>query len=610
MGDNANAVGPETQLPDLFRTHPETRAIFNRHGLRGCGGQHGPAESVGFFAEAHGLDTERMLAEIRQVISDPAARQAARDQLAADRRPHLGDTIYQPFFLAGLAVIVSVGAAWGTWLLVEIGRAESFTGISIHEVNAHGHAQIMGWVGLFIMGFAYQAFPRMWQVNLPAPRVALLTLGLLLVGMAFRCTAMAAAGASWSVGVHRIGAAAEVVAAAGFVGLVVTTFARSKVQWTPYLGFVFTALACFLIQAIYSAWHMDRLLTAPTRETLLYQLRVYQGSLRDLQIHGMGMLMILGVGIRRFPTFFDLPEISPRRGWTAFGILLTALVSEVALMLAYQASGDHRLAAALLAPWLMLPVGAATAIWPWRLWRRLPASVAHDRSGKFVRAAFAWLFVSLAMLVLLPVYQAVSGIPFSHAYYGAVRHAITVGFISMMIVGMASRVAATLRGFAPERLPGLWFTFIVLNVGCFWRVVSQVLTDSLPGFYTVIVVSGALEWTALTLWACHLCALMRGWGRYADVSPTEPAAAESAAESEWGPIPSQIEPGHRVAAVLTWHPELEEVFFEHGFEMLRNPMLRNTVAREVSLQQVCLMRGVNLDQFLEALRAKRTHRTN
>ena len=42
----------------------------------------------------------------------------------------------------------------------------------LHEVNAHGHAQIFGWVALFIMGFAYQAFPRFRHTRLWRPALA------------------------------------------------------------------------------------------------------------------------------------------------------------------------------------------------------------------------------------------------------------------------------------------------------------------------------------------------------------------------------------------------------------------------------------------------------
>ena len=51
--------------------------------------------------------------------------------------------------------------------------------------------------------------------------------------------------------------------------------------------------------------------------------------------------------------------------------------------------------------------------------------------------------------MLLPAFAADSEavqIGFSHAYYGAIRHAITVGFVSLMIVGVASKVTPTLNG--------------------------------------------------------------------------------------------------------------------------------------------------------------------
>ncbi len=68
-------------------------------------------------------------------------------------------------------VVLTAGAVWGAILLLRIGLSQSFTAISIHEINAHGHAQIFGWVGLFVMGFAYQAFPRfkhtgLWRADL------------------------------------------------------------------------------------------------------------------------------------------------------------------------------------------------------------------------------------------------------------------------------------------------------------------------------------------------------------------------------------------------------------------------------------------------------------
>jgi len=159
-------------------------------------------------------------------------------------------------------------------------------------------------------------------------------------------------------------------------------------------------------------------------------------------------------------------------------------------------------------PWLMLAIGCAMVAGPWRLWRPLPVS---DRSGKFVRAAYTWLAVSLVMLLLLPVYQIASEIKFSHAYYGAIRHAMTVGFISLMIMGMAAKVVPMLSGRNPRELPALWGPFILVNAGCFLRVSTQTLTDWHHGFFAVVGVSGILEVAGLAWWGAGLVrAMARG----------------------------------------------------------------------------------------------------
>jgi len=587
---SSDQISPETPLPELFQNYPETRVVFNRWGLRGCGGEGGPAESVDFFARAHGVDRDQLIGELERVINDPLARQAALTQLHEDNRPLLSDAIYRPFFLAGLAIILTLGAAWGAFLLVRIAVAGAFTSLSVHEVNAHGHAQVMGWVGLFIMGFAYQAFPRMWHVSLPRPQWAIASWAAMLVGICCRSAAMMLTGTVWAIPVHSLGIACEVFAVVTFVLLLGSAFAASRQTVRPYIAFAFAALGFFVVQTVYSGWHIHQLMVAESRDALLAQIATFQGPLRDMQIQGMAMLMIFGVSIRMFPAIFGLPEIADRRAWVAFFILLAAIILEVGLFITYRL-GDVRLAAAsLLLPWLLLPVGAALIVGPWRLWRPLPKPGRDDRSGKFIRVAFLWLFVSFAMLLLLPVYRSVSGIPFSHAYYGATRHAITVGFISLMIVGVAAKVVPTLRGVPSERLPRLWLPFILINAGCALRVALQIGTDWSDMPYRLIGLTGALEWTGLAIWAGHLAAIMLGWGRYGN-----------AGKATWGPAPEQIEGEHRVAAALAWDPLLEDVFVRYGFDLIRNPLLRNTVARQVTLRQACRMKNVDEVDFLVAL---------
>lgn len=71
--------------------------------------------------------------------------------------------VYPRFFLVAICITLTAGSTWGAWLLLRIARARDFSAPSIFEINAHGQAQIYGWMGLFILGFALQMFPSFWE---------------------------------------------------------------------------------------------------------------------------------------------------------------------------------------------------------------------------------------------------------------------------------------------------------------------------------------------------------------------------------------------------------------------------------------------------------------
>jgi hypothetical protein len=587
-------VTPQTMLPDLLAAHPHTRAVFDRYGLRGCGGRLGPVESLRFFARAHGVDEDQLLREVNVAIASPAggaptALTAAPDAPAAHAdggaAATIADTLYRRFFTAGIVAILTVGATWGAYLLWRIGFAGDFTGISIHDVNAHGHAQIFGWVGLFIMGFAYQAFPRMWHSTLAAPRLAVAVFMLMLVGIVTRTAGMTLAGSTAAaLPLAMFGGACEIAAVAAFIAQLLLTFHRAAVKIEPYLGFIFLALAWFMLSTLASVWHTWNTMTAPDHEALLGFIATFQAPLRDLQIHGLALFMILGVSLRMLPGLFDAPRTGDARAWAGLAVLTLAVIGEVHFFIEFRYSDDHRAAAMLIVPWLMLLVGVGLIALPWRLWRPLPDG---DRSAKFIRAAYGWLTVSLLMLLALPVYQLISNIPFSHAYYGAIRHAVTVGFISLMIMGFAAKVVPTLNGADTRTLTPLWGPFILVNLGCFLRVSLQTLTDWHSGFFPVVGISGVLEVTGLAWWGLNLIGVMRR-GRHESDMLLRPA-------------PAWIEPTHTVADVLAWFPQTEPLFVEHGFAAVRNPVLRRTVARAMTIGRACAMHGVDGQTFIRRL---------
>jgi len=346
------AIGPETMLPDLFAAYPQTRAVFDRYGLRGCGGTRGPVESLRFFARTHAVNETQLLQQVRQA----AAGDAPVAPLAADP---VADTIYRRFFLGGIAAILTVGAVWGAWLLWKIGILGSFTAVSIHEVNAHGHAQIFGWVILFIMGFAYQALPRMWHTTLPAPRLAAGVFAAMFLGVAVRTTGMAMAHSGmWATTAAMTGAAVQILAIVVFCAQVFVAFRRSGKRVQPYIAIIGAGLAWMLIQALFGTWHTWNTMTAPTREQMLHYVATYQAVLRDLQIHGLALFMILGVSLHMLPALFNVPHTPARRAWLGWAVLMLAVIGESVLFLVYRFTESTMWAATLMLPWLMLARGA------------------------------------------------------------------------------------------------------------------------------------------------------------------------------------------------------------------------------------------------------------
>ena len=304
-------IDPLCLLPELLREHPEVRPVLDRHGLQGCGGPDGPYETIRYFARAHGIDEPRLIAEMRGAI--------ARPETAGPRAaPGVADTIYRRYFTAGIVVALTAGATWGAWLLWRIGLGGSFQGASIQSVNAHGAAQIYGWVGLFIMGFAYQAFPRIWHTPLVAPRLAVATFLLMLVGLVARTIGAVSVGA-WpgALSLTVVGGLLQALAVLVFAGQVLATFRRSGQRLEPYVGFVMLALLWFALSSVFSVWHTWHTLTAGSEEALIWAVATYQAPLRDLQIHGLALFMILGVSIRMLPGLYNVPKVADRRAWWA-----------------------------------------------------------------------------------------------------------------------------------------------------------------------------------------------------------------------------------------------------------------------------------------------------
>lgn len=149
------SITPDNLIPDILAQFPACRAVLDKYGMRGCGGPLGPHETVRFFAEAHGVNTGQLLREL-----NAAARSLQNASSVQTYTETTADRIYRPFFKTAILVTLTAGCTWGAVNLFHIGRRSNFCAVPLDWTLAHAHAQIAGWVGLFIMGFALQAFPR------------------------------------------------------------------------------------------------------------------------------------------------------------------------------------------------------------------------------------------------------------------------------------------------------------------------------------------------------------------------------------------------------------------------------------------------------------------
>ena len=421
----------------------------------------------------------------------------------------IDNQLYRYFFISALVTIFTLGCMWGAVNLLLIGLGESFHSIDYSWVLAHGHAMIFGFVGLFIMGFSFQAMPRFAGVTLRNPRLAFSTLPLLITGILLQALAHVMAPQPPYLPLGIFAGLLQLIAVAIFVWVMVRTL-RGAPTKGYYNDFVYAALGWFLVAAVANPIIFSLFEAAVTPEEFLFNVSSFNIPYRDIQTLGIAVVMILGVSLHILPHAYGFR--TPSRRWRRFllwgvnGAVLFGIISFTAGM----TTGVHWWHAANGISYIIFLVAAIGTPIQFRLFRPLPAG-SSDRSLKFIRAAFLWFIVATLLLLFGPYYM--FGIylpmtggenPFSHAYFGAYRHALTVGFIMMMIVGVSAKVVPGFSGIDIRKTSSLWLVFILLNVGNTWRIVSQITTDFYPEAFRFIGISGFIELTALGLWGYEL----------------------------------------------------------------------------------------------------------
>ncbi len=377
-------------------------------------------------------------------------------------------------------------------------------------VQAHGHLQVAGWVGLFIIGMVLRLAPRFAGRPLRFAALTPVILALMLFALLGRALAQPWLDQPGLYAVLVAAAVAELVAALFFAAAVVATVVPAARTLPVAPLFLLGALG-FLAQAVLGAIWLPALtpslpLVAPDRDEVLLR----------LQFYGFLLPFVFAVALRALPSFFKHRLPRARELWLiamllAAGVALSAVALSLGASLAarLQAAGDLLVVAAVAGALL------ETGVWRQPLGLRLSAR----HATLLVRTVCVWLLLATALLAVDSVAALLQPESAAVIPAGAVRHMLALGVFSTMIAGMAPLMLPWLaqrrqQGYrAARETYVLWSLFTAATI---LRVSGALIGGSRVSTW-VIAVSGVLGISAVLVLGITVLRAARS------VAPTVPA---------------------------------------------------------------------------------------
>ncbi|HTQ11669.1 MAG TPA: NnrS family protein [Fimbriimonadaceae bacterium] len=435
------------------------------------------------------------------ILAQPQAVHAELTISAQDERASVA--IYRPFFLAGILSVLTAGCTLGAVAMLGIALKGSYTAdVWTPYVLAHANSQLYGWVGFFVMGFALQQHaPSKRKVKL-FHQLAYASLVLMAIGIGLRFAAepLAQSNPSFWVPAGIFSCILQFVAVALFMTNTQVTRHRTGQPLDWQGRFVLASLGwMFLISAAEPFMFAQAHQPDPIQSVMF--VAKYFAPYRDAQFLGFVSLMIFGVALTKMSAFFGARPAHRDLALTALLVWNMGLIGRMIGWVVYfdreMAPGTNRL---YFAGGLLIAAAAVMLVIALRIFEPLSEKLpAH----KFIRSAFAWLLLGAGLLLLEPLHLALIGQQFSHAYIGGLRHALTVGFISQMILGVGMHVVARMNAIPESAQKSLWTAFILLNLGNAARVALEIATDYSPRGFLPMAPTGFVELTGLAIWAWY-----------------------------------------------------------------------------------------------------------
>lgn len=397
------------------------------------------------------------------------------------------------FISSGLVFLLLPGTFLGVWNLIAISNRQAAHSLSPAWIQAHGQAQMFGWIGTFVIGIGFYSLSKMGRLMPFAISRGWESWVLWTSGVALH----------WITGVYGWHWRLLLPISAGLMLAGFLTFFWTVRQHRPkpgplpvarrpemWMHLVLASTLIFLASLLLNlggATYVALSGAAPAFPPVL------DARLLLISAWGFLVLSVWGFNTKWLPIFAGLHQPNDRGLKTALITLFTAL-----------AMG---LAGTSIVCSILLIVACALAAWSLHVFQPgvQPPKVQgiHRCFPHFIRVAYGWLLAAAALTLCASLFDRNGGIT------GASRHALTVGFIGTMVFTIGPRILPAFCGMRVLFSPRLMFyALLVLNLGCLLRVACEIpaYEMNLQAAWTLLPISAVAELFAVTLFAANLLA--------------------------------------------------------------------------------------------------------
>jgi hypothetical protein len=333
------------------------------------------------------------------------------------------------YVVTGLLFLALPGTFLGVWNLVSISGRHSLAGLSQAWLQAHGHAQIFGWIGTFVIGIGYYSLTKMGGLKPVAVSRGCTSWALWTGGVSLRWAANITE-FQWRV-LLPLSAALQLIAFLIFFATVSRHKSRPAPAKRPaietWMKLVIAATVAFLLALILNQVETVVLASTGAHPEIPHWL---DQRYLFLAAWGFPVLAVWGFNARWLPVFLGIREPSSNG--------LMAALAASAGGLAAALFGYLQIATLLL---LIASILATIALGVFERPQKPAKTLGVSPSfPAFVRGAYVWLLVAAALGVYASQADAHGGI------WGASRHALTVGFLSTMVFAIGQRLLPAFCG--------------------------------------------------------------------------------------------------------------------------------------------------------------------